>query len=61
MNFQKIGQSIDRVEELGDIGASNMDQICKIISKNRSITDKNVHLLYDVTNTSLCIYDSTST
>jgi hypothetical protein len=57
---QIIGKYIDQVDELGDIGAVNMDNISKIISKTRNLTEHNVRLLYNITNTSLTIYDSTS-
>jgi DNA repair protein RAD7 len=45
---------------LGDIGNINMDQIAKAISKNRSLTAENAHLFYDVQNTTLTLYDVTS-
>jgi len=37
-----------------------MDRICRIVSKYRQLNEENVRLFYDVTNTSLVIYDSTS-
>lgn len=55
-----IGSYIDQVEELGDVGAVNMDKICRIVSKSRNLNEHNVRLFYDVTNTSLVIYDSTN-
>lgn len=55
-----IGKYIDQVEELGDIGTVNMDRICKIVSKTRSLTEHNVRLFYDASNTSLVIYDATN-
>jgi hypothetical protein len=57
---QIIGKYLDQVDELGDIGTVNMDNICKIVSKTRNLTEHNVRLLYNITNTSLTIYDSTS-
>jgi hypothetical protein len=38
-----------------------MDQIAKALSKNRSLTPENAHLFYDVQNTTLTLYDVTST
>lgn len=32
-----IGKYIEEVEMLGDIGAVNMDRVCKIISRNRRL------------------------
>jgi hypothetical protein len=57
---QIIGKHIDQVEELGDVGAVNMDRICRIVSKHRRLNEENVRLFYDITNRSLVIYDSTS-
>ncbi|KAG8777714.1 hypothetical protein FRC15_011162 [Serendipita sp. 397] len=55
-----ISKYIDHVDELGDIGAVNMDRICKIVSKTRNLTEENVRLFYGVSNHSLVIYDSTN-
>ncbi|PVF98871.1 RNI-like protein [Serendipita vermifera] len=55
-----IGKHIDQVEELGDIGSVNMDQICKIVSRTRNLNQHNVRLFYGVENKSLVIYDSTN-
>ncbi|KDQ18733.1 hypothetical protein BOTBODRAFT_29109 [Botryobasidium botryosum FD-172 SS1] len=55
-----LGQHIDDVEALGDIGSRNMDAISMILAKNRSLTAENVQLFYDVRNTSLTLYDATS-
>ncbi|KAG5642850.1 hypothetical protein DXG03_002027 [Asterophora parasitica] len=55
-----ITKHIDDVEALGDIGAMNMDAISKALSKNRGLTPQNAHLFYNVTNTTLTLYDATN-
>ncbi|KAG6883917.1 hypothetical protein C0993_002851 [Termitomyces sp. T159_Od127] len=58
--IQLITKHIDDVEALGDIGVMNMDAISKALSKNRELTPKNVHLFYNVANTTLTLYDATN-
>ena len=76
---QVIGKYIDDVDALGDIGSFNMNEIARVIAKNRSLyvfifdnvypinssvenrTARNSQLFYDVKNTSLTLYDVTST
>ncbi|TFK45936.1 RNI-like protein [Heliocybe sulcata] len=55
-----ITKHIDDVEALGDVGAMNLDEIAKSISRNRSMTPENVQLFYDVQNTRLTLYDVTN-
>lgn len=55
-----ITQHINDVEALGDIGAINMDEIAKSLSKNRSLTAESAQLFYDAQNTQLTLYDVTS-
>ena len=56
---QLIGKHIDRVDSLGDIGALNLDKICKIISRNRALDPRTAELFFDVGHTSLRLYDCT--
>ncbi|TFY57892.1 hypothetical protein EVJ58_g6746 [Rhodofomes roseus] len=55
-----LGNYIDDVEALGDIGNLNLDEIAKTISKSRRITAQNAPLFYDVENTRLTLYDVTN-
>lgn len=55
-----IGEHIDDVESLGDIGAFNLDQVCQIICKNRVLTPENAKLFYSTDRQDLAIYDCTS-
>ncbi|KAF8309908.1 RNI-like protein [Clavulina sp. PMI_390] len=52
-----ITQHIEDVEALGSIGIDNMNEICKIICRNRKLTRENAMLFFDVDNTSLSLYD----
>jgi DNA repair protein RAD7 len=74
---QLITNHIDDVEALGDIGALNMEAISKALSKNRGLyvshlvswlntntflrTPENAHLFYNASNTTLTLFDATST
>ncbi|KAF5386700.1 hypothetical protein D9615_002106 [Tricholomella constricta] len=58
--IQLITKHIDDVEALGDIGAMNMEAISKALSKNRGMTPQNAHLFYNVSNTTLTLYDATN-
>ncbi|KAF8583143.1 RNI-like protein [Ramaria rubella] len=60
MCIDVIGKHIEDVEALGDIGTVNMDEIARVIAKNRSLTPQNSQLFYDVKNTSLTLYDVTN-
>ncbi|KAG2348209.1 RNI-like protein [Suillus weaverae] len=60
MCIELITRYIDDVEALGDIGAVNMDEIAKALSKNRGLTPQNAHLFYDVLNKKLRFYDATN-
>ncbi|KAF8519826.1 hypothetical protein JB92DRAFT_2786466 [Gautieria morchelliformis] len=60
MCIEVIGKYIDDVEALGDIGSFNMNEIARVIAKNRSLTAQNSQLFYDVKNTSLLLYDVTN-
>ncbi|KAG2066384.1 RNI-like protein [Suillus decipiens] len=60
MCIELISRYIDDVEALGDIGAVNMDEIAKALSKNRGLTPQNAHLFYDVLNKKLRFYDATN-
>ncbi|KAF9244250.1 RNI-like protein [Melanogaster broomeanus] len=58
--IELIGKHIDDVEALGDIGSVNMDEIAKVLAKNRGLTAENVQLFYDVRNKKLRLYDTTN-
>lgn len=55
-----IGQYIEEVEALGDIGSINLDKVCKIICKSRRLTPETATLFYDVDRRELEMYDCTS-
>ncbi|KAF8340365.1 uncharacterized protein EI90DRAFT_2054174 [Cantharellus anzutake] len=55
-----VTKHIDDVDALGDIGATNLDWISKIIARNRSLNARNALLFYDVENTTLTMYDCTA-
>ncbi|KAI0321291.1 hypothetical protein OF83DRAFT_1168539 [Amylostereum chailletii] len=55
-----ISDHINDVEALGDIGANNVDNIIRALSRNRSLTAENVALFYNVQNENLTIYDATN-
>lgn len=48
------------MDALGDIGAINLDKVCKIICKSRRLTPETAKLLYSVDRTELAMYDCTS-
>ena len=52
-----IAKHIEEVEVLGDIGHVNMDKICQIISRNRSLTDDTVPLFFDASLKDVTLYD----
>lgn len=52
-----IAKHIEDVEALGDIGQMNMDKICQIISRNRSLTNETVQLFFEANLKSLSLYD----
>ncbi|KAK8864528.1 hypothetical protein IAR55_001778 [Kwoniella newhampshirensis] len=54
-----IGQYIENVGKLGDIGGINMDKVCKIISKGRRLTPETAPLFYSADRESLAMYDCT--
>ncbi|SCV71669.1 BQ2448_3257 [Microbotryum intermedium] len=54
-----IGNHIDDVEALGDIGAKNLDRIAKIVCKNRALTGQNLSLFLEIDHTELSLYDCT--
>ncbi|KAK6334089.1 hypothetical protein TWF696_002591 [Orbilia brochopaga] len=55
--IQLVAKHIDDVEALGNIGSYNMDKICQIISKNRSLTDHTMKLFLENGDTTLSLYD----
>ena len=55
--IQLIAEHIEDVEVLGDIGHVNMDKICQIISRNRSLTSETVQLFFDPSLKTLSLYD----
>ncbi|KAF9460918.1 hypothetical protein BDZ94DRAFT_1265054, partial [Collybia nuda] len=58
--IQLITKHINDVEALGDIGTLNMEAISKALSKNRGLTPENANLFYDVSNTTLTLFDATN-
>lgn len=58
---QVIGQYINDVEALGDIGPSNLDRVAKIVCKNRALTSENLKLFLEIGHRELRLYDCTST
>ncbi|GAA6061024.1 hypothetical protein JCM10212_001080 [Sporobolomyces blumeae] len=55
-----IGQYINDVEALGDIGASNLDRVAKIVCKNRALNGENLKLFLEVGHRELKLYDCTN-
>ncbi|OZJ02720.1 hypothetical protein BZG36_05108, partial [Bifiguratus adelaidae] len=58
--IQLIAKYIEDVEALGDIGLVNMDKICKIISKNRSLNTQTARLFLDSSEKQIRLYDCTN-
>lgn len=56
-----MAKYIDDVEALGDIGTINMDRICQIISRNRSLNNTTMKLFLDPGSEKLTLYDCGST
>lgn len=52
-----VANFIDHVDELGDISTHDMDQICQIISRNRSLNSSTLKLFLTPQTTKLCLYD----
>lgn len=52
-----IVANLDHIEELGDIGARNLDKISKIICKNRALTDASIPLFLGPDTKSLRLWD----
>lgn len=57
LSIKCIAKHIEDVEMLGDIGHVNMDKICQIISRNRSLTNDTVQLFLDASLQTLSLYD----
>ncbi|GAA5960185.1 hypothetical protein JCM21900_000432 [Sporobolomyces salmonicolor] len=55
-----IGQYINDVEALGDIGPKNLDRVAKIVCKNRGLTGNNLRLFLDIGHRELKLYDCTN-
>ncbi|KAM0790783.1 hypothetical protein ACM66B_004631 [Microbotryomycetes sp. NB124-2] len=55
-----IGQHIQDVDALGDIGQSNMDKIAQIVCRNRSLNTDNLKLFLEASHTELRLYDCTN-
>ncbi|KAH9483476.1 DNA repair protein rhp7 [Psilocybe cubensis] len=58
--IQLITKHINDIDALGDIGSMNVEAISKALSKNRSLTQENVHLFYNPANASLALFDATN-
>ena len=52
-----IARNIHDIEALGNIGLVNMDKICQIISKNRSLDNETIQLFLDGSLRNLHLYD----
>lgn len=57
LTIKCIAKHIEDVEMLGDIGHVNMDKICQIISRNRSLNNDTVQLFLDASLKTLNLYD----
>ncbi|KAK4698450.1 DNA repair protein RAD7, partial [Phenoliferia sp. Uapishka_3] len=55
-----IGNQINNVVALGDIGPKNLDRIAKIVAKHRALTHDNLELFLDIGHTQLSLYDCTN-
>ncbi|KAJ6263429.1 DNA repair protein rhp7 [Drechslerella dactyloides] len=55
--IELVAKHIDDVEMLGNIGTYNMDKICQIISKNRSLNDHTMKLFLEPGNRTINLYD----
>lgn len=55
-----IAASIDRMEDLGEIGKDNLDRVAKIVCKLRALSGTNLKLFLEVGHTELTLYDCTS-
>ncbi|KAI8576689.1 hypothetical protein K450DRAFT_118957 [Umbelopsis ramanniana AG] len=60
ISIRLIAKYIEDVEALGDIGTINMDKICKIISKNRKLSNETARLFLNPMETELSMYDCTN-
>ncbi|CCG83689.1 protein of unknown function [Taphrina deformans PYCC 5710] len=57
LTIKCIARHIEDIEMLGDIGHVNMDKICQIISRNRSLTNETIQLFLDASLKNLSLYD----
>ncbi|KAH7087924.1 RNI-like protein [Auriculariales sp. MPI-PUGE-AT-0066] len=57
--IEVISKNIDDVEVFGEIGHINMENIAKVLARNRSLTPENAQLFYDVQNKQLTFFDAT--
>lgn len=55
-----IGNNINNVDALGDIGPKNLDRISKIVAKHRALSGENLDLFLDAGHTELALYDCTN-
>lgn len=55
-----ISRYINDVDQLGDLGPTNLDRVAKIVCKNRALTSDNLKLFLDVGHRELKLYDCTS-
>ncbi|KAH8555274.1 hypothetical protein BGW37DRAFT_553505 [Umbelopsis sp. PMI_123] len=60
ISIRLIAKYIEDVEALGDIGTINMDKICKIISKNRKLSNDTARLFLNPSETEISMYDCTN-
>lgn len=57
---QLVAKYIDDVEALGDLSSRDMDRICGIISRNRSLNNRTLSLFLEPHQESLNLYDCAS-
>ncbi|KAF9970414.1 hypothetical protein BGZ73_006873 [Actinomortierella ambigua] len=57
--IKKIAEYIEDVEAFGDISDISMDKICKIICRNRSLSNKTLPLFLDPRHIDVSFYDCT--
>jgi DNA repair protein RAD7 len=60
MFVKLVAKYIDDVEALGDIAMKDMDRICQIISRNRSLNNNTIRLFLEPQGDRLTLYDCAS-
>jgi DNA repair protein RAD7 len=55
-----VAKFIDEVEAFGDLSTRDMDRICQIISRNRSLNNNTLRLFMEPQGEKLTLYDCAS-